>query len=141
MGLNPRYSDVFSQVLLRNPLPTVACANSLILQDECQRHVHLTRSSTANTLLTCGSMRYIPPHMDSPLSAPSRKHTETTFAHLAKRGPPSRARESCAHCRIPGHYYDVCFCLHGLPANYKGRHCDQPPTKPSNSKPATVIIQ
>ncbi|XP_056163091.1 uncharacterized protein LOC130136782 [Syzygium oleosum] len=137
MGLNPKYSNVVSQVLLMNPLPTIARAYSLTLQDESQRHVHSTRSSTENTLLTYGSMRNIPPQTDLSLSAPSHKHTEIASAHLAKRDPPSRARERCAHCDIPGHSRDVCFRLHGFPANYKERRRDRPPTKPSDNKPVT----
>ena len=137
MGLNPKYSNVVSQVLLMNPLPTVAKAYSLTLQDESQRHVHSTRSFTKNTLLTYGSMRNISPQTDLSLSASSHKHIEIASAHLAKRGPPSRARERCAHCGIPGHSRDVCFRLHGFPANYKERRRDWPPTKPSDNKPIT----
>ena len=50
MGLDECYANIRGQILLMNPMPSVAKAYSMIRQEEKQREVHTTAIPTATTL-------------------------------------------------------------------------------------------
>ncbi|XP_030445599.1 uncharacterized protein LOC115668258 [Syzygium oleosum] len=93
MGLNLRYANVISKILLMDPLPSVARAYALVLQDESHRHIQLDRPSSdqTNTLLSTHGNHTLRPYADS-LShgQPGSLGAPVSSANLAKRTNTSR---------------------------------------------------
>ncbi|KAH0766351.1 hypothetical protein KY285_002222 [Solanum tuberosum] len=126
MGLNEVYTIIRGNILMMNPLPSMAQAFALLIQEEKQREfkpnnqlfaesssLHAIASGTssggtsaANTSGTLGSKDFKPNYSSS--------------SH--------RGRPFCDHCKRPGHIKEKCYKLHGYPqTSYNGNNRSQRP--------------
>ncbi|KAK8272656.1 hypothetical protein V6Z12_D11G348900, partial [Gossypium hirsutum] len=94
MGLNETYSNVRSQVLLMQPLPTVNQAYSLVMRDETQRELA----------------------SPSPISKPAALLSQHPSSSSALK---RRSDLICSHCQKKGHIRADCYRLNGFPADFK----------------------
>ncbi|XP_070019254.1 uncharacterized protein [Nicotiana sylvestris] len=106
MGLNEVYIVVGGSILMMNPLPSLAQAFSLLIQEEKQREIkpsnQLMFESTSLNVNT------------------SKKPTFKTNYNLGNNYTSnSRPRPVCEHCRKPGHTKDKCYKLHGYPQGFQ----------------------
>ncbi|KAL4347272.1 hypothetical protein GQ457_17G002930 [Hibiscus cannabinus] len=88
MGLNETFANVRSQILLIDPMPSIAKVFSLVIQDENQRSI------TLHTLVA-----------------------EAAFA-VKSYAPPKKSRPQCTNCHLIGHTKEKCYKLHGYPPGY-----------------------
>ncbi|XP_050258856.1 uncharacterized protein LOC126703827 [Quercus robur] len=91
MGVNDVFSQVRTQILLMDPLPSINKAHSLFIQEEMQRSVTNFVRVESTVLATKSS---------------------TT-------NPKGKERLLCTHCGKLGHTVDKCYKLHGFPPSYK----------------------
>ena len=91
MGVNDAFSQVRTQILLMDPLPSVNKAHSLFIQEEMQRSVHNVVRVESTALAT--------------------KNSGTNFK--------GKERSLCTHCGKLGHTMDKCYKLHGFPPGFK----------------------
>lgn len=96
MGLNESFSQVKTQILLMDSLPSVNKAYSLFIQEEMQRSVGSTLKVDSTTLAT-------------------KSQNLTTFGHNGK----GKERPLCTHCGKLGHKVDKCYKLHGFLHGFK----------------------
>ncbi|KAA8535327.1 hypothetical protein F0562_030330 [Nyssa sinensis] len=92
MGLNDSYAAIRGQILLMDPLPSINRIYGLILQEECQRNIHVSPSIDAVALAAKGI-----------LPSPTN------------RVPPRKKHLKCTHCHKDGHTIDRCYLIHGFP--------------------------
>ncbi|KAK3009701.1 hypothetical protein RJ639_014807 [Escallonia herrerae] len=98
-GLNESYASVRSQILLMDPLPSMAKAYSLILQEERQRSLH-------------DSQQILP----SPAAmATTHKLPNSSSRPTARQDNSNRPRYHCNYCDMDGHSDSRCFKQHGYP--------------------------
>ena len=109
MGLNESYAAVRGQILLMQPLPDTRKAYSLVLQQEKQVEVSLTRHNNSLHAM----------HLTS--------HRESA----AQRGNSSI---KCSYCDKKYHTVDRCFYLNGFPPGHKYHGKKMIP--PNKKKPA-----
>ncbi|XP_057953807.1 uncharacterized protein LOC131148088 [Malania oleifera] len=91
MGVNDIFSQVRTQILLMDPLPSVNKVHSLFIQEEMQRSVHNVVRVESTALAT--------------------KNFGTNFK--------GKERPLCTHCGKLGHTIDKCYKLHGFPPGFK----------------------
>ena len=106
MGLNDSFSQIWGQILLSDPLPSIGNVFSLILQEEAQREIVVTHSPT-NALDNIAF---------SVNSASKNQYDNTKGKYIKKERP------KCAHCDMLGHTKDKCYKLVGYPPNYFKNH-------------------
>ncbi|GKV05630.1 hypothetical protein SLEP1_g17617 [Rubroshorea leprosula] len=128
MGLNDSYGSVRSQILLKDPLPAVNKAYSLMLREEKQRDI-LSKSSQNGNFAT--STFYSQKVRDNPSSNGQR----TNYNSKPKRGRPY-----CDHCQKLGHTKDRCYVLHGFPSTPRANHVQATPLvdSPTIAPPLTL---
>ncbi|XP_076928937.1 uncharacterized protein LOC143593080 [Bidens hawaiensis] len=106
MGLDDAYQPLRTQILSKEPLPTVKNAFALISNEESHRALN-----------------------------PSGKTQATAFATRGpdpRRKPYKREPLKCSHCNLTGHTIDKCFEIVGYPPNYKKKK--QSSKSPTNLK-------
>ena len=91
MGVNDAFSQVRTQILLMDPLPSVNKAYSLFIQEEMQRSVTNSVRVESTVLATKSSCN----------------------------NPKWKERPLCTHCGKLGHTMNKCYKLHGFPPGYK----------------------
>ncbi|XP_057979729.1 uncharacterized protein LOC131165724 [Malania oleifera] len=91
MGVNDIFSQVRTQILLMDPLPSVNKVHSLFIQEEMQRSVHDVVRVESTALAT--------------------KNSRTNIK--------GKERPLCTHCGKLGHTIDKCYKLHGFPPGFK----------------------
>ncbi|XP_057965307.1 uncharacterized protein LOC131155874 [Malania oleifera] len=91
MGVNDVFSQVRTQILLMDPLPSVNKVHSLFIQEEMQRFVHNVVRVESIALAT--------------------KSLGTSFK--------GKERPLCTHRGKLGHTMDKCYKLHGFPPGFK----------------------
>ncbi|XP_019223764.1 PREDICTED: uncharacterized protein LOC109205502 [Nicotiana attenuata] len=108
-GLNEVYTIVRGSILMMNPLPTLAQAFSLLIQDEKQREIKpnnqmlfVSASLNVNTLK---SGCYI-----------------TNYSANNNSTGGNRPRPLCDYCRRPGNTKDKCYKLHEYPQSFGNSH-------------------
>ena len=101
MGVNDSFSQVRTQVLLMDPLPSLNKVYVLLIQDEVQR----TMTNGAST------------HVESTMLAAKGQNfsSKSTSNHNNK----GKDRPMCTHCGKLGHTIDKCYKLHGFPLGFK----------------------
>ncbi|KAA8531041.1 hypothetical protein F0562_005750 [Nyssa sinensis] len=92
MGLNDSYAAIRGKILLMDPLPSINHIYGLILQEECQRNIHVSPSIDTVALAAKGFL-------------PSS----------TSRVPPRKKHLKCTHCHKDGHTIDRCYLIHGFP--------------------------
>ncbi|XP_059310072.1 uncharacterized protein LOC132061239 [Lycium ferocissimum] len=144
-GLNDSYSNVRSNILMINPVPTLGKAYSMLLHDEKQREI---QSPTPPFLSDSTSL--IAKVSPSTYGSTSGKAVLNSYAPTSgKPGPSSYVSNSggvsgtyastsgtksysqrvnfdhrkpelvCKYCKRPSHSVDKCYRLHGFPADFK----------------------
>ncbi|XP_061351052.1 uncharacterized protein LOC133296119 [Gastrolobium bilobum] len=102
IGLTESFSSARAQILLLDPLPSLAKVFSLILQEERQCQISLSSPSSAIS--------------ESPLLNSTTAILPTPPLTAAAKG---RSKPYCTYCHLSGHVREKCFKLHGYPPGYK----------------------
>ncbi|XP_070056584.1 uncharacterized protein [Nicotiana tomentosiformis] len=103
MGLNETYTVVRGSILMMNPLPSIAQAFSLLIQEERQREIkpnnHLALESSA-------------------LSASTNRPGSFKTNYSPSNNYNNRNKPFCDYCKRPGHIKEKCYKLHGYPQSF-----------------------
>ncbi|KAJ0843118.1 putative transcription factor interactor and regulator CCHC(Zn) family [Helianthus annuus] len=100
MGLDDVYQPVRTNLLTRDPLPTVKTAFSIISREESHRD-----SNSSSKVPNVG------------FAAKSNQFNDNKKRF--NKGPNPNLK--CTHCNKIGHVVDKCFELHGYPSNFRPR--------------------
>ena len=104
MGMNDSFSQVRTQVLLMDPIPSLSKVYSLLIQEE-------TKRSIPNASVV---------KVDSTIVAAKMPTDHVTHgSNLANSGGKGNERPVCTHCGKNGHTVDKCYKLHGFPLGFK----------------------
>jgi hypothetical protein len=106
MGLNDSFSSIRGQILIIDPLPSINKIFAMILQEERQRLVALSRTI---------------PLYSEPIALISKAITKPPIPNRFSKPYNRKERPSCTHCGFLGHTMDKCYKLHGYPTSYKPR--------------------
>ncbi|XP_047254448.1 uncharacterized protein LOC124888120 [Capsicum annuum] len=113
MGLNGEYTSVRESILMMNPLPTLAKAFFILIQEEKQRefkqHNRIVMESTSLHVNSAGSRSYSGP---SNTGSYKKNYLSQNFV-----GSSNNSKPSCDYCKRPGHTKDRYYKLHGYPQN------------------------
>ncbi|CAO2832540.1 unnamed protein product [Amaranthus hypochondriacus] len=105
MKLDPKYSQVRTNILMMNELPSASLIYRLLQQEE--RHKEVSKLAVTPT--------------DSMAFAVDRKkyYSRSSDSHhdRSMSGTKRTAPYFCDHCKIPGHSIERCFKIHGYPTN------------------------
>ena len=93
MGLNESYSAIRGQILLMQPLPVVGRVYSMVLNEEKQRDLVVSKEVM--------------------IEAARRNYSGNNSSNKAK------GKLHCNHCNGNNHTIDRCFHLHGFPPGHK----------------------
>ncbi|XP_019227716.1 PREDICTED: uncharacterized protein LOC109209000 [Nicotiana attenuata] len=111
MGLNEVYTEVRGNILMMNPLPSMAQAFSLLIQDEKQREMkptnHLSAGSVSLHVNTSGNANNF-----------GNNNFVTNYAPNANFPNTNRTIPFCDYCKRLGHTKDKYFKLHGYPQGH-----------------------
>ncbi|KAH0715709.1 hypothetical protein KY284_008614 [Solanum tuberosum] len=107
MGLNEIYTVIRGSILMMNPLPTMAQAFSLLVQDEHQREIRPSNHFNVEaTALHAGNVR--PSSSYKTNYAPNGSHGHSQLQYKDK---------FCTYCNRTGHLIEKCYQLHGYPTS------------------------
>ncbi|XP_070015139.1 uncharacterized protein [Nicotiana sylvestris] len=111
MGLNEVYTIVRRSILIMNPLPTIAQAFYILIQEEKQREVKPSNSFSMDSaaLNVSGSGN------DNFKTNYNQQGNNNTYRRYKENQFNSRSRPFCDYCKRPGHTKDKCYKLHGFP--------------------------
>nr|XP_043615966.1 uncharacterized protein LOC122587871 [Erigeron canadensis] len=128
MGLDECYSNIRGQILLIQPLPTVAKAYSMIRQEEKQREGILPKPPTIPTALTANTHKY----------TPNTTYKKPTYsAKPNERKSPFRKGIFCDKCQKEGHVKKECYQIVGYPPGHPLYGKFKPYTSPKPSVHST----
>ncbi|XP_075640469.1 uncharacterized protein LOC142612235 [Castanea sativa] len=102
MGVNETFSQVRTQVLLMDPIPSLSKVYSLMIQEETQKAV--TNPSTVKVDSTTLVAKI--PNLGNNLVGNSA-------------GTKGKEKPICTHCGKTDHTADKCYRLHGFPPGFK----------------------
>ena len=114
MGLNDFFSQVRSQVLLMDPLPSVSKVYALLIQEEIQRSVTNHSSIKVDSTALVAKM-------------------QNFNANFGGNGVKGKDKHICTHYCKTGHIADKCYRLHGFLPSFKFKN------KPSMAHQVSVI--
>lgn len=103
-GLNDSYSNVRTQILLMDPLPSINKAFALANQQETQPH----QTSVDSTAFFVNSNV-------------SNQDKSQTGAGRGRGKPGNRTPMLCSHCKKTNHTMDNCYFKHGFPPGCRSR--------------------
>ena len=104
MGVNESFSQVRSQVLLMDPIPSLRKVYSLMIQEETQR-------SISNACVV---------KVDSTVLATKVSTDQVNHVtNLVNFGGKGKDIPICTHCGKTRHTVDKCYKLHGFPPGFK----------------------
>ena len=104
MGVNDSFSQVRTQVLLMDHIPSLSKVYSLLIQEETQK-------SIPNAFVV---------KVDSTVLAAKMSTDHVTHgSNLVNSGGKGKNRPICTHCGKTGHTVDKCYKLHGFPPGFK----------------------
>ncbi|XP_019261161.1 PREDICTED: uncharacterized protein LOC109239092 [Nicotiana attenuata] len=126
MGLNEVYTVVRGSILMMNPLPSLAQAFSILIQEEKQREVkpnnQLVIESTALSANRSGGN-----HFRTNFGQQTNVADNTGYMNYNQQGNRTgnnnyrggqfgnRPQPFCDYCKKPGHTKERCYKLHGYP--------------------------
>ncbi|XP_027767797.1 uncharacterized protein LOC114074080 [Solanum pennellii] len=124
MGLNEMYTVIRGSILMMNPLPTMAQAFSLLVQDEHQREIKPSGPfNTESTALYAGNIRpsssagnIRPSSSTGNIRPPSSYKTNYAPNNSYGHSQLQYKDRFCTHCNRTGHLAERCYQLHGYPA-------------------------
>ncbi|XP_075101642.1 uncharacterized protein LOC107776883 [Nicotiana tabacum] len=116
MGLNEVYTIVRGSILMMNPLPSIAQAFSILIQEEKQRedkphNQQLVIESTSLNANGPGNNNFRTNYNQHMNSSGNNSYGR---GHMGNRPSPF-----CDFCKRPRHTKDKCYKLHGYPQNLK----------------------
>ncbi|KAH0650929.1 hypothetical protein KY284_030841 [Solanum tuberosum] len=116
MGLNEVYTVVRGNILMMTPLPSMAQAFSILIQEEKQREFKqnnqlFMESTSLNASSSGGSSSRAFKTNYSPSNCPPRPN----YASGSTSGNYSTKRPMCEYCKKTGHTKDKCYKLHRYP--------------------------
>ncbi|XP_015161400.1 uncharacterized protein, partial [Solanum tuberosum] len=121
MGLNEVYTIMRGSILMMNPLPSMAQAFSLLVQEEQQREIkpanHPNLESAALHVGTSRSSNYRTNYTTN-TSKPSLQYKD----------------KFCDYCKRTGHLVEKCYRLHGYPSN-SNQTFNRQSSNPNSNKP------
>lgn len=125
MGLNDSYAMLRAQILLMDPLPSIAKVFSIVVQEEHQRAAEASATSIDLVVFSITDTSKTKPN-----SSPQFHKKENQ-------------RSICSHCNIKGHTVDRFYKVHGYPPGYKSRNQTSVSENMVNAKHvnATVVSQ
>ncbi|XP_074336065.1 uncharacterized protein LOC141673233 [Apium graveolens] len=121
MKLNDGYEIIRGRILVMNPLPSIAHAYRLILQEENHKRMIHTQVSGGieDTLAFAAQRRRFQENN-------SERFRQNIYHNSGKQGfgpqIDTRSRLNtyfCDHCKLPGHTVQRFYKLHGYPQNFK----------------------
>ena len=104
MRLNDSFSQVRSQVLLMDTIPSLSKVYSLLIQEETQRSVPNASVAKVDSTVLAAKL--------------SNNHHGTSIVS-SNSGSKGKDRPTCTHCGKTGHTVDKCYELHGFPLGFK----------------------
>ena len=107
-GLNDAYSQVKTQILMMETIPSLDKAFSLVIQEERQRALGFNvNSSVESTALAIKNQGF--------------NQSSIFFGNAGKniKGNGGKGRPICSHCGKVGHVMEKCYKLVGFPLGYK----------------------
>ena len=104
MGVNESFSQVRSQVLLMDPIPSVSKVYSLMIQEETQR-----------SILNASVVKVDSTALAAKVSTDQVNHV-TNLVNSSGKG---KDRPVCTHYGKTDHTMDKCYKLHGFPLGFK----------------------
>lgn len=107
MGLNEHYSHIRSQVLLKDPLPTLDDVFNLILQEKPHKELTTSLQSPVESAALIS-------RMERP-----QKEQQRNFQKQNKPQQGQKGKLFCTKCKRDNHTVDTCFEIHGYPPGYK----------------------
>ncbi|XP_070032909.1 uncharacterized protein [Nicotiana tomentosiformis] len=115
MGLNEIYTTVRGSILMMNPLPSMAQAFFLLIQDEKQREMKPPNQMVAESVFL---------HANASENANNFRNNNFRANYTPNANFPNtnRSRPFCDYRKRPRHTKDKCFKLHGYsqtPRNYQ----------------------
>ena len=102
MGLNDSFSQVRSQVLLMDSIPSLSKVYSLLIQEETQRLVPNASVAKVDSTVLAAKL--------------SNEHLGT---NLGNSGGKGKKRPTCTYCGKTSHTVDKCYKKHGFPPGFK----------------------
>jgi len=123
MGLNEVYTVIRGSILMMNPLPSMAQAFALLVQEEKQREFKphsqmFAEGSSMNSSMNVGSSSSSGGRLASTNTGSSSSSGGRMFrTNYSSNNYPAnnRSRPFCELCRRPGHTVDKCYKIHGYP--------------------------
>lgn len=103
MGLNDYFTAIRGQILMMEPKPPISKVFNLVSQEERQRSMKYSQSTSAVVFQTSQS--------ESP--------SQPVVAAYVNGYNTQKPRPICSYCRLSGHTVNRCYKLHGYPQGYK----------------------
>ncbi|XP_019241958.1 PREDICTED: uncharacterized protein LOC109221994 [Nicotiana attenuata] len=115
MGLNKVYTVVRGSILMMNPLPSIAQAFSILIQEEKQRKV----KPHSQFVMESASLNASTGNNNFRTNYNTSGYNTRNAGNNANRGGynSNKPRLFCDYCKKPGHSKDKCFKLRGYPQN------------------------
>ena len=129
MGLNESYNAIHGQILLMNPLPSVRQAYSSVCQEEKQRLLSVTHTTTESNSSAAMAIKRNQMKNNSTGNIRSDRFYNSSqdsrwFDQDKHRSGSSRGWPQCTYYEKMGHFVEKCYQLHGYPLGHpKVRTC------------------
>nr|XP_023894220.1 uncharacterized protein LOC112006153 [Quercus suber] len=102
MGLNDSFSQVRSQVLLMDPIPSLSKVYSLLIQEETQRSVPNASFAKVDSTILAAKL--------------SNEHLGPFLGGVVGK---RKEKPTCTHCGKTSHTVDKCYKKYGFPLGFK----------------------
>ncbi|XP_058749030.1 uncharacterized protein LOC131621993 [Vicia villosa] len=126
-GLNEKFTQSKSQIMMMIPLPDIDKTFSLVIQQECElNHSQSTVSSSEDASAF---------HFNTSFGSNSGKSGNNYSKGKITGYDGSKGHSCvCTHCGRTNHTIETCFLKHGYPPGFKGKG------KPTNSIPHSQTV-
>jgi hypothetical protein len=126
-GLNDEFSQVRSQVMLMEPMPSLSKTFSLVLQREREFGTPLPPNPAPQSTAFANFVS----ENTKPLSFNRGSTNSSRGGGRGGRGGGGRGNRICTHCGKNNHTIDTCFFIHGFLEGYKKPNKTSTSPKPS----------
>lgn len=116
-GLNEKFTQSKTQIMMMNPLPRIDQAFALIIQQELE--LNSSQSTICNNTRTDESITL---HLNAASGPNYPKSGNNSFKGTSNvYGGNKGHNRVCTHCGRTNHTIETCFLKHGYPAGFKGK--------------------
>ncbi|TMX03845.1 hypothetical protein EJD97_013605 [Solanum chilense] len=124
MGLNEIYTVVRGNILMMNPLPSIAQGFSILIQEEKQREVrppnHSLVESTLNAAVYNNGKNNFRINYAQQTNASTSSSNGGSANHSSHKPHTNRLSHLfCDYCKKSRHIREKCYRFHGFPADFK----------------------